>query len=145
MADAYIDATYVKAQMGTGVHDAIAAVTGSSITQRIESATALVQAAMRAQGYAVATTTTDELVKLAVLWAFWTLAASNPETTLALPDNWQEHPARDAYRSIKDGTAELPAAPSARAAIGGWTWSDNDPDTEDTRAPRATRTELEGW
>ena len=118
MADTYIDATYVKAAIGTGVHDAIANVTGSSITTRLEAATALIQGFMRANGYTPGTTTTDEVVKLATLGAFWQLAASTPETNLPLPDGWQDHPARQAYLGIKDGTIELAGAPSVRAAIG---------------------------
>ena len=65
MADSYIDADYIKANLGTGVYDAIAAVAGQSFTQAIYSATALIQGYLRAKGYSTPTTTSDEIVKLA--------------------------------------------------------------------------------
>lgn len=145
MADAYIDATYVKAHMGTGVHDAIAAVTGSSITQRIESATALVQSYLRNNGWATPTTTSDEMVKLAVLGAFWQMACSTPETNVSLPDEWETHPARVAYLGILSGDAQVTHSLTKASAVGGWTYSDYSTTTTSGRTQRTRRSELEGY
>lgn len=150
MTDQYIDATYIKAHVGTGVHDAIAAITGSSIATRAQAATSLVQAFMRAQGYTPPTSTdgtgVEEVVKLATLGAFWQLAASTPEANIALPEEWAQHPASMALRGIRDGTAELANAPSAADAVGGVSFSDPDADLEDGGRPvLASRYTLQGF
>lgn len=145
MADSYIDTDYVKANLGTGVYNAIAAVTGQSFTQAIYSATALVQSYLRNSGYATPATTTDETVKLAVLGALWQMVASTPETNLSLPEAWEDHPARLALKGIVGGNVMLTHALTTSAAIGGWTFTERATGATDTRQQRASRSELGGF
>lgn len=146
MADSYIDTDYIKANLGTGVYDAIAAVTGTSFTQRIYSATALVQSYLRNSGYATPATTTDETVKLAVLGALWQMACSTPETNLALPEAWEDHPARLALKGIVKGDVQIAGhALSIPDAVGGWGFTEHATGATDTRQQRASRKELAGF
>lgn len=146
MADAYIDRTYVREHLGKGFEDAISTLDGVDIVTKIEASTALVQGAMRAAGYATATTTTDELVKLAVLGGTWIMLASTPEGNIPLPDGWETHPANLAYQGILTGTLQLSADPSKIAAKGGWKMSSHAADGSDTSyVQRASRSQLKGY
>ena len=146
MADAYIDRTYVREHLGQGYEAAISTLDGVDIVTKIEAATALLQGAMRAAGYATAATTTDELVKLAVLEGVWAMLASTPEANVPLPENWESHPANIAYLGILAGTLQLSADPSKIAAKGGWKMSSHAADGSDTSyVQRASRSQLKGY
>lgn len=135
--------------MGSGYEAAAIATTGVVRNTMIEAATSVIQTAMRNSGYSPPATQTasevEEFVKLAVLGCYWEMVAKIPEASIPLPENWPTHPAKLAYASILSGDAKLAATPSDIGAVGGFAWTENDPDVDDSRPPRATREELEGW
>lgn len=149
MADRYIDEAYIRARLGDDFVVAIAGIDGISTTGQIESATASVQAILRAAGYTppVTTdpTTVEELIKLAVLWRLWTTMAHVPEASVSLPDNYKEHPAYEAYHDLKDGSAQPTLTPTNIAAVGGWKASEHRQGYADSYPQRASRSELKGW
>lgn len=150
MADRYIDSTFIRAHLGTAYESAVTSLTGVSQTVMIESATSIIQTAMRNSGYSPPVTTdpteVEEFVKLGTLGCYREMLATIPEGSIPLPDNWATHPAKLAYAAILSGDAKLAATPSNAGAVGGWQMTLNDPDdTSATQTRRSSRDELEGW
>jgi hypothetical protein len=151
VADAYLDATYVRAHLGTAYDSAVVGITGVSATVLFESATSVIQTAMRNSGYDPPSTTdpddVEEFVKLATLGCYRELLAGVPEGSIPLPESWATHPAKLAYAAILSGDAKLAATPTVGNAVGGALFSDGDPDStsDDARPARASRSELSGW
>lgn len=149
MADQYIDATYIQAHLGSGYEAAAVATSGIVRVTIIEAATAFVQGKLRNSGYSPVSTEdpadVEELVKLATYGAYREMLATIPEAAVALPENWNAHPARMAYVDLVNGELQLAATPSNIAAVGGWQWSESDPDVDDALVQRASREELEGF
>jgi len=147
MADTYISETNVKARLGTGVHDALAALTGVSITQLREDATAVIQSALRNSGYATPSTTTDVVVMLATFGVFLELACAIPEASIALPEQWTANEYYRARKDIVSGVVELTGhSRSIAGSVGGIVASDPDDTIADGgRPPVATRANLVGY
>lgn len=143
MADQYIDATYVHGALGTAYVDAAVAVSGVSLTQLIETATARVQAAIRTNGYATPATTTDGTVKEATLGALIELLSNIPEAKIDL----KEHPAVATYADLldPDGILEITHTITNIAAVGGAKFTESDPLITDSRPQRASRKNLQGY
>lgn len=149
MPNAYISSTFIRAHLGTAYESAVTSLTGVSQTTLIESATSVIETAMRNSGYSPPTSTdgtgVEEFVKLAVLGCYREMLATVPEGAIPLPETWATHPAKIAYQSILSGDAKLAATPTAADAVGGMQWSEHDPDVDGSRPQRASRSELEGY
>ena len=147
MADQYIDDTYVKAHMGTALVTAIGSISGVSLTQLIESATARVQAALRNSGYSTPSTTTDQTVKLVTFGVLREMLSDVPEANLPLPDDWanrSENPAR-MLSEIVEGQIQLSGHTlTLSSAVGGWSMSSH-LDTSSGYPQRASRSQLRGF
>ena len=144
----YIDATYVRAHLGTAYDAAVVGITGVSATVLFESATSVIQTAMRNSGYSPPSdepADAEEFVKLATLGCYRELLASVPEGSIPLPENWSTHPSKIAYAAILSGDAKLAATPTVADAVGGAQFSESDPDVDGSRPQRASREELSGW
>lgn len=143
MADQYIDEAYVNARLGTAYVNAVQAVTGIDLTELIETATSRVQSAIRKNGYATPSTTTDETVKEAVLGAVLEQLANVPEVKLELPN----HPALKVYQDLlsEDGTLQITHAVSNIAAVGGMQFTESDPLVSDSLPQRSSRDNLVGY
>lgn len=148
MADRYVNIAYLREELGADLMLAIQRVDGVVIERKIERATALVQAHMRNAGYSPPSTqdptAVEEVVKLATLGILWPMLAHTPELNLPLPEDWDEHPAREAYQGLKNETLQLAAEPSKIAARGGWKASSH-ADTSTGFPQRASRSELKGY
>lgn len=149
MADKYIDATFIKAHLGGGYYDAVVALTSVSVGVMIESATALVQGAMRNSGYTPPATEdpadVEAAVKVAVLGAFREMFASIPEKAIALPANWATDPVKVTMDAILSGNLKLAAEPSQAGAVGGAIFTSATEGVDGARPPRASREQLEGY
>lgn len=149
MADRYVDADFVRAHLGTAYDAAVVGITGVSATVLFESATSVIQTAMRNSGYSPPSTTdpteVEEFVKLAVLGCYREMLAQVPEGSIPLPENWATSPSKLAYAAILSGDARLAATPSTTTAVGGFLWTESDPDVDGSRPQRASRDELSGW
>ena len=147
MPDQYLTSAFIRAHLGTGYESAVTSITGVSQTTLIESATAVIQTALRNSGYSPPATETatdvEEYVKLATLGCYRELLASVPEGSIPLPENWAQHPAKLAYTAILSGDARLAATPAIDTAVGGWSFSDTSSDGD--RPQRASRDELSGY
>ena len=149
MADRYIDETFIKAHIGGGYYDAVAALTGVSVGVIIESATALVQGAMRNSGYTPPATTdpadVEPAVKVAALGLFVEMFANVPEKAIALPPNWATSPIKITTEAILSGNMRLAAEPSQAGAVGSAIFTSATEGVEGARPPRASREQLEGY
>lgn len=149
MPNNYLSSTFIRAHLGTAYDSAVTSLTGVSQTTLGESATSVIETALRNSGYSPPTSTdgtgVEEFVKLAALGAYREMLATIPEGSIPLPEQWSAHPAKLAYRAILAGDAKLAATPSVPGAVGGWLMSESDPDVTDSRPQRASRSELEGW
>ena len=149
MADRYLDSTYIQSFLGSGYEAAAIGTTGVVRNTLIEAATSVIQVVLRNSGYSCPSTQdpadVEEFVKLGTLGCYWQMLATIPEASVPLPAEWATHPAKLAYAAILSGDAKLAADPSNVGAVGGWKWTENDPDVDDSRPPRATREELEGY
>lgn len=145
MADAYITATYVKSFVGTGLYNALDGVTGFSWTQQIETATGLVQSALRNSGYETPSTTTDQTVMAATMGVVWQNASALPEKAIPLPEDWENNDLNIARQRILSGDETLTLSLDKVSAVGGWKWSENRTGIEDSRTQRSSRKELENW
>lgn len=149
MPNNYLNATFIRAHLGTAYETAVTSLTGVSQTTLGESATSIIETAMRNSGYSPPTSTdgtgVEEFVKLGTLGCYREMLATIPQGAIPLPENWATHPQKLAYAAILSGDAKLAADPSNVGAVGGFAWTENDPDVDDSRPPRATREELEGY
>lgn len=147
MADQYIDSTYVHAHMGSAVVTVLGAITGVSLTQLIESATARVQTALRNSGYSTPATTSDQTVKLVTFGVLREMLSDIPEANLPLPDDWANragNPAR-MLSEIVEGQIQLDGHTLTLAsAVGGWQMSSHE-DTSSGFPQRASRSQLRGF
>lgn len=147
MADAYIDETYVRAHMGTALESALVGIAGTSLTTLIEAATARVQAALRNSGYSTPSTTTDEMVKLAVFGVVREMVSDIPEASLPLPDDWRSRATNpmSILKEIISGEVQLSGHTlTTAAAVGGWQMSSH-ADTAAAYPQRTSRQQLKGY
>ena len=152
MPDRYLSSTYIRAHLGTGYESAVTSITGVSQTTLIESATSLVQAAMRNSGYATPTSTDgsdqEEAVRFATLAVYRELLSQVPEGSIPLPENWRDTHAGRVAEGILEGTIQLAATPTNISAVGGWQASENDEAVSvanGSRPQRASRENLSGY
>lgn len=144
MADQYIDEAYVNARLGTAYINAVQAQTGIDLTGVIETATARVQSAIRKNGYATPSTTTDETVKEAVLGALVELVANIPEIKV---DVSKDHPSVQVYKDLlsEDGTLQITHEQTLSAAVGGSKFTESDPAISTSKPQRSSRDNLSGY
>ena len=140
MANQYLDTSYVDAYLGSGVRAALFTDNGGSYSSThfntvCKAATSVVEAALRNSGYSppsatvANSSTVAEYVRLATFGAFVDLAYNRSEHNLALPQEWDEHPAKRAFRAIIDGDANLDLTLTVSGAIGGFAFSTTSTDT----------------
>lgn len=148
MADAYATVTFARAHLGTDYLTAAVAVT-AQFTTLSESATSMVQSAMRNSGYTPPTSTdgtgVEEVVKLATLGVLRELVATRPQFAIPLPPDWENHPAKIAYQQIIDGEMALAAEPDQLGAVGGMQFTESDPDIDDSVPQRTRASEMAGY
>ena len=148
MANQFLTASYVDAYLGPNVRSALFTDEGgtyssSNFNTLCQAATALIETALRLNGYAIpAGTSSDisgvsEMVKLATFGVFFEMAASRPEHMLRLPDNWPDTTFKQALAMIRSGDAALEETVTPADAIGGMAASEYDPDitSEDGSRP----------
>ena len=147
MADAYITEAYVEEHLGKNYVDAVQAVTGIDLDTFIEAATARVQSSLANTGYSTPTTTSDEMVKLAVLGIVREMVSDVPDAAQPLPSDWAGR-ATNPVRILEEiATGRIPLLGhtlSVPAAVGGWEASDHT-DTADGFPRKTTKTELSGY
>jgi hypothetical protein len=147
VANQYLDTTYVDAYLGASVRAALftdegGAYSSTNFNTVAKAATSLVETALRNSGYTVPSATVStcstvaEYVRLAAFGAFVDLAYNRAEKRLKIPQDWNTHPAKTAYRAIIDGDANLDLTLSVVGAIGGFTFSITDDDTSSSDGGR---------
>jgi hypothetical protein len=143
MANQYLDTAYVDAYLGSNVRSALFTEEGGSYSSTnfntvCKAATSIIETAIRNSGYTVPTATVTtcstvaEYVRLATFGAFVDLAYNRSEHNLMLPQDWDAHPAKQAYRAIIDGDADLDLTLSTVGAVGGFTFSETSEDVSST-------------
>lgn len=139
MANQYLDTAYVDAYLGANVRGALFTDEGGSYSSTnfntvAKAATSIVETAVRNSGYTPPTATVTtcstvaEYVRLATFGAFVDLAYNRSEHNLQLPQDWDNHPAKQAYRAIIDGDANLDLTLTVSGAIGGFAFSETSDD-----------------
>lgn len=151
MAATYITATYIDSFIGADVRAALF-TDGSEVYSatilgvQINAASALIKAYAKNSGYDLGDTTTDDSVMLATLGALMRVAYSRPDKNIAVPDGFDSHPATLAYMGILSGDMPiLSATPNVGAEVGGFQFTESDPDVTDAVVRRTSKTELAGF
>lgn len=117
----HIDKAYVENALGkrftAAAADTTTGATSSTVlTQLIQSASALVDSALRNAGYTPPTSTAPDFVKTATLGALIPLVYSRDQ--IPIPEGYQVYV--DAYNVIRTGEMPVPGlTPNARDAVGG--------------------------
>jgi hypothetical protein len=113
---------------------------------QINAASALIKAYAKNSGYDLDDTTTDDSVMLATLGALMRVAYSRPDKNVAIPEGFNEHPATLAYLGILSGDMPiLSVTPNVGAEVGGFQFTESDPDVTDAVVRRTSKTELAGF
>lgn len=131
--------------MGSGVIDAIDAVVGVELETHIQLASSLIVGYLQNSGYTPGDSTTDDRVKLATIGALWEMLASIPEVSIALPANWEAHPARIAYVGILNGDLPVSHTVTEKDAIGGSQLTEHREGVTGAVRQRTSREELGGF
>ena len=151
MSATYITSAYVDAWFGEDVRtslftDSAGAYSATIFGVQVDGASALIKAYAKNSGYDIGDTTTDDTVKLATLGALMRTAYSRPDKNIAPPDGIDQHPAVIAYLGILSGDMPiLSATPNVGAEVGGFQFTESDPDVTDAVVRRTSKTELAGF
>ena len=145
----YIDNAYVANIYSTAVRDQLFNDAGSTNTSAMSAlqvmASTFVRGYLQKAGYTIGLTTSNELVKLATLGAFMTLAQSRPHNALPLPENWGDHPARVTYADLANGTLIVDLPQDALSAPGGFEATDSSTSVDDTAVKIFSRDNMDGF
>ena len=147
MANQYLDTGYVDAYLGTSVRQALFTPEGGSYSSVnfntvAQAATSIVETALRNSGYTPPTATVgsassvDAYVRLASFGCFVDLAYNRAAKRLRLPQDWENNPAKQAYRAIIDGDADLSLTVAVSGAIGGFVFSETSDDVSSSDGAR---------
>lgn len=151
MSATYITATYIDSFVGADVRAALFTDSAGDYSPtilgvQINAASALIKAYAKNSGYDLGDTTTDDSVMLATLGALMRVAYSRPDKNVAIPEGFGEHPATLAYLGILSGDMPiLSATPNVGAEVGGFQFTESDPDVTDAVVRRTSKTELAGF
>jgi hypothetical protein len=130
----YVTKAYVDRALGKGLVSgltgaATSATTHSVVTQLIQSASAMVESALRNAGYTPPGDSAPDMVKTATLGALVPLMYSRKQAPI--PDGYELF--TDAFDSIRNGDIPVPGLSiTAANAVGGSRWTDSS-DTTDGR------------
>lgn len=143
---AWITTGYIDAFLGAEVRAELfsdTTTTAGAVTTLINSAQAVVEAALRHVGYTPPTTANEDL-KLATLGQFVALAYGRPSKNLPIPESMDRFVQMAV--DIREGDLQPEGlTPDQQGARGGAKFTQSDPDVDGAKTQRATRDELSGF
>lgn len=151
MSASYITAAYIDSFVGADVRaalftDSAGDYSATILGVQINAASALIKSYAKNSGYDLGDTTTDDAVMLATLGALLRVAYSRPDKNVAIPENFSEHPATLAYMGILSGDMPiLSVTPNKGAEVGGFQFTESDPDVTGSVPRRTSKTEMAGF
>lgn len=145
---AYIDTSYIDAFLGPEVRQELFTDNGTYDSTRVDTVIAAadgrVVQALKSAGYtppAVASGTSDEVIKQASLGQFILMAYRRPTKSLSIPTDLRQY--IDVLGGIYEGTIRPSTLTPARiAAVGGVKINETDPDVSGSRAALFRREDL---
>lgn len=154
---AYINSDYVDAFFGFGVRsklftDSNGDYSEAMFTLHVEAASALVASYAKGSGYAGAIavesdgTASDDMIKSATLGALMRSAYGRPDKRLPEPEGLDRHTCMLSLEGLRTGDAPIPTAdPDSAHAVGGFSFTESDPDADNSRPRRTSRVEMDGY